>query len=231
MLKAELIGCAHTMEKLALDVDPELALALLGAGGGGTMAYMGTRDPTQKMRNALLGAGAGGLIGYGAGKAIGSGPRPKSTLLDKVRDRMTNAARQEGIQMGREHELRARVSAQDAALEERLMRPPVVAPVTPDAAARAVPAQSAGLAAARALRGQALTNAGIASYRSADAVERARNAAWRSGAGAVPPGAPAVPEAGGTVGPALLGGASGVHPGSEWESLVRGLRRQGAVQG
>lgn len=211
MRREELIGCAHTMEKLAIDMDPELALALLGAGGGGTLAYMGTRDPNQKIRNALFGAGAGGLIGYGAGKAIGSGSKGP-TLVDKVKSRVAEAGKKrEGLQAVE------KMTAETARKLEALR-------------VAQVPFQAAALNAAvrpgleRMLTSSASGARHLPGLTPPDPSVAAGLDAYRGAYAAG--GAPGIPTPiGGTAGAGVLGGISGEHPGSLWESVARAVGR------
>ena len=58
---------ATELEKIAIDLDPQLVTALLGAGAAGYGGYKLTKDPRAKARNAVLGALVGGGLGYGLG--------------------------------------------------------------------------------------------------------------------------------------------------------------------
>lgn len=86
-------GFARSMEKQALDLDPAIIGALLGAGGGGLAGYHLTEDPRHRVRNMLLGGGAGALGGGLIGGRIGgesetppSGPATKPGIEGRIRD-------------------------------------------------------------------------------------------------------------------------------------------------
>ncbi len=72
----QLKSFAETLEKLALDISPELGGGLLGALGAGAAGYGMTDDPRKKVRNALLAALAGGAGGAVLGGAMSGGEAP-----------------------------------------------------------------------------------------------------------------------------------------------------------
>jgi hypothetical protein len=62
------------MEKEALDVTLPMVMGGLGAAGGGLASYKTTKNPSKKLRNALIAALLTGGAGYGAGKLMEGSP-------------------------------------------------------------------------------------------------------------------------------------------------------------
>lgn len=87
----QVAACAEELQKLAQGLDPQLLMALLGAGAGGYVGYKGTHDPRNKVRNAILTALAGGGLGFGLGHAMSPGLGERIEGIGKERQDIGSA--------------------------------------------------------------------------------------------------------------------------------------------
>lgn len=86
-----MIGFSEMIEKAA-ELTPEQigGIAAIPAGAlSGYLAHKSTRDPSKKMRNALIASLLGAGVGYGGVKKLVSGDEPETptkTLFDRAKE-------------------------------------------------------------------------------------------------------------------------------------------------